>query len=80
MVCRDVPCAPCAPRRATCRVMPQKLRRSPSWSALNEVIYGRFAQKEDKTFIFLLKVTRTLWRLHRAPAAALDTSMGDGLQ
>lgn len=46
-------CRPACPQ-----VSPTKLRRSPSMSALNEVIYGKQYTKDDQAFVFLLKVGR----------------------
>jgi len=39
------------------QVTPRRIRRSPSWSALDEIVFGRHTpHKEDQAFVFMLKV------------------------
>ncbi|GAX83808.1 hypothetical protein CEUSTIGMA_g11233.t1 [Chlamydomonas eustigma] len=37
------------------KVSPRKLKRSPSWSALNEIIFEKHYSRNDQTFVFMLK-------------------------
>ena len=41
------------------KVSPRKLKRSPSWSALNEVIFEKQYSRSDSSFVFMLKVRLT---------------------
>lgn len=61
-------------------VVPEKLRRSPSGSALDEVVLGRHAEGADQCFVFRLKARRgqglgqagrTYWEVAAAAACAL---------
>ena len=45
------------------QVTPRKLRRSPSWSALNEVIFEKQHTRSDRSFVFMLKVGGD-WGVH----------------
>lgn len=41
---------------SACQVSPRRIRRSPSWSALNDVVLGHTSAKDDQAFVFMLKV------------------------
>jgi hypothetical protein len=40
-------------------VAPEKLKRTPSLSALDELVMGRDSDQQQQCFVFMLKVGRT---------------------